>query len=60
MSMSNQPAEDASTQDAESAQTADMSDPDQYGGLSIEDDPDGTVDPGDLAGGADGTDEDVS
>jgi hypothetical protein len=32
----------------------------EYGSLSIEDDPEGTVDPGDLAGGADETDEDVS
>jgi hypothetical protein len=38
----------------------DMTDPDEYGSLSVEDDPDGTVDPGELAGGADETDEDVS
>ena len=35
-------------------------DPDEYGSLSVEDDPEGTVDPADLAGGADETDEDVS
>jgi hypothetical protein len=39
---------------------ADMGDPDTYGSLSVEDDPDGTVDPGELAGGADETDQDVS
>ena len=38
----------------------DMTDPEEYGSLSVEDDPGGTVDPGELAGGADETDEDVS
>jgi hypothetical protein len=37
-----------------------LSDPDEYGSLSVEDDAEGTVDPGDLAGGADETDQDVS
>jgi hypothetical protein len=36
-----------------------LSDPDEYGSLTVEDDAEGTVDPGDLAGGADETDEDV-
>jgi hypothetical protein len=31
-----------------------------YGSLSIEDDPEGTVDPGELAGGASEDDADVS
>ena len=60
MSMSNVPAEDAMPEGVEPEADEDMSDPGQYGGLSIEDDPDGTVDPGELAGGADETDEDVS
>jgi hypothetical protein len=60
MSMSNVPADDVRSEDGEPAEGADMSDPEQYGGLSVEDDPDGTVDPGELAGGADATDEDVS
>ncbi|CAA9342552.1 MAG: hypothetical protein AVDCRST_MAG48-3729 [uncultured Friedmanniella sp.] len=37
-----------------------LTDPDEYGSLSVEDDPGGAVDPADLAGGADETDEDVS
>jgi hypothetical protein len=37
-----------------------LTDPDEYGSLSVEDDAEGTVDPADLAGGADETDEDVS
>lgn len=37
-----------------------LTDPDEYGSLTVEDDPTGTVDPADLAGGADETDEDVS
>jgi hypothetical protein len=32
---------------------------DEYGSLSIEDNPDGTVDPGDLAGTAKESDDDV-
>ena len=60
MSMSNVPAEDGTPEGAERGGTANMTDPEEYGGLSIEDDPEGTVDPGELAGGADETDEDVS
>jgi hypothetical protein len=32
---------------------------DEYGSLTVEDNPDGTVDPGDLAGTADESDDDV-
>lgn len=52
------PAEDAPPEGVDSGDTEDLS-PDQYGSLSIEDDPEGTVDPGELAGGADQNDEDV-
>jgi len=45
---------------AEPGRGTDMTDPEEYGSLSVEDDPGGTVDPGELAGGADETDEDVS
>jgi hypothetical protein len=41
-------------------QTGDMNDPEEYGALSVEDDPQGTVDPADVAGTADESDEDVS
>ncbi|HEY5822027.1 MAG TPA: hypothetical protein VIT20_08625 [Propionibacteriaceae bacterium] len=34
--------------------------PAEYGSLTVEDDPDGTVDPSELAGTADDDDEDVS
>ena len=37
-----------------------MNDPDEYGSLSVEDDPSGTTDPAELAGTADESDEDVS
>lgn len=37
-----------------------LPDAEEYGSLSIEDDPEGTVDPGELAGGASDDDEDVS
>lgn len=60
MSMSNVPAEDALPEGVEPGETGDMTDPGEYGGLSVEDDPDGTVDPGELAGGAGEDDEDVS
>ncbi len=36
-----------------------VSDPDEYGSLTVEDEPEGTVDPGELAGTADEDDEDV-
>jgi len=60
MSIPNVPSEDALPEGVDSGQGEDMTSPDEYGGLSIEDDPEGTVDPGDLAGGADENDEDVS
>ncbi len=34
--------------------------PDEFGGLTVEDDPDGTVDPSELAGTAQDDDADVS
>jgi hypothetical protein len=40
--------------------TDEMNDPDQYGSLSVEDDPSGTTDPAELAGTAHESDEDVS
>ena len=58
MSNPNLPDDDAEAADA--GTDAEMTDPDEYGSLSVEDDPEGTVDPGELAGGADETDEDVS
>jgi hypothetical protein len=60
MSNPNVHDEGAQPEGAEPSPGNDMSDPDEYGSLSVEDDPDGTVDPGELAGGADATDEDVS
>lgn len=36
-----------------------VNDPDEFGSLSVEDDPAGTVDPGELAGTASTDDEDV-
>ncbi len=38
----------------------DVSDPEEYGTLTVEDDPEGTTDPAELAGTADASDEDVS
>lgn len=40
-------------------QRADMQDPEQYGGLSIEDDPGGTTDPAELAGTKHASDDEV-
>jgi hypothetical protein len=60
MSMSNVPSEDALPEGVDSGPDEDMTDPAEYGSLSVEDDPDGTVDPGELAGGADESDADVS
>ena len=37
-----------------------VNDPNEYGGLSVEDDPQGTVDPSEVAGTATSDDEDVS
>ena len=59
MSMPDVPTEDALPEGVDSGRTEELS-PEEYGGLSVEDDPEGTVDPGDLAGGADDSDEDVS
>lgn len=59
MSMPNLPADDAD-ESVEHGSSPEMTDPDEYGSLSVEDDAGGTVDPGELAGGADETDEDVS
>ena len=58
MSMSNVPAEDAVPEGVEPGGTGDMTDPDEYGGLSVEGDPPGTVAPRGLAGGAGETHED--
>ena len=59
MSMPDVPAEDALPEGVDSGGTEDLS-PDEYGSLSIEDDAEGTVDPGELAGGAGEDDADVS
>ena len=59
MSTPNMPADDAD-ESVEHGASPGLTDPDEYGSLSVEDDPEGTVDPGDLAGSADETDEDVS
>ena len=40
--------------------TGEQTDPEEYGSLTVEDDPEGTTDPADLAGTADESDEDVS
>lgn len=37
-----------------------VTDPDEFGSLTVEDDPEGTVDPAELAGTAGESDEDVS
>ena len=61
MSMPNVPAEDALPEGVDpAAAPADTTSPEEYGSLSIEDDPEGTVDPGELAGGASDDDQDVS
>jgi hypothetical protein len=60
MSIPTVPEEGAEPEGVEPSADTDMNDPDQYGSLSVEDDPEGTVDPGELAGGADESDEDVS
>jgi hypothetical protein len=59
MSTPNVPEDDADESVGHGASPG-LTDPDEYGSLSVEDDPEGTVDPGDLAGSADETDEDVS
>jgi hypothetical protein len=60
MSNPNVPDDGDQPEGAEPGSDTGMTDPEEYGSLSVEDDPDGTVDPGELAGGADETDEDVS
>jgi hypothetical protein len=40
--------------------TGEVSDTEDYGSLTVEDDPSGTTDPAELAGTADESDEDVS
>ena len=40
--------------------TGEQTDPEEYGSLTVEDDPEGTTDPAELAGTADESDEDVS
>lgn len=59
MSIPDVPAEDVLPEGVDPGQSEELT-PEEYGGLSIEDDPEGTVDPGELAGGADENDEDVS
>ncbi len=44
----------------EEPKNTDGADSQEYGSLSVEDDPEGTVDPADLAGTADESDEDAS
>jgi hypothetical protein len=46
-------------QPVEGDDTGSVSEPEEYGSLSVEDDPQGTVDPADVAGTADESDEDV-
>lgn len=41
-------------------QNSNVDNPEDYGTLTVEDDPEGTTDPGELAGTADESDEDVS
>ena len=60
MSLPDVPDESAQPEGVEPGPDEDMTDPGEYGSLSVEDDPDGTVDPGELAGGADESDADVS
>lgn len=47
------------SQPVEGDDTGAPTDPAEYGSLSIEDDPGGTIDPAQLAGTADDSDEDV-
>lgn len=46
--------------DQTAGEETETTEPGEIGGLSIEDDPDGTVDPSELAGTASDGDEDVS
>jgi hypothetical protein len=47
------------TQPIEGDDTGAISEPEEFGSLTVEDDPQGTVDPAELAGTADESDEDV-
>ena len=60
MSNPNVPGADSPDEGTSSTPGDDLTDPVEYGSLSVEDDPQGTVDPADVAGSADDTDEDVS
>jgi hypothetical protein len=59
MSISSPPADDDQPE-GETPGAETQPDTGGYGSLSIEDDPEGTVDPGELAGGASEDDADVS
>jgi hypothetical protein len=59
MSISSPPADD-DLPEGKTPGTETGPDAGEYGSLSIEDDPEGTVDPGELAGGASEDDADVS
>lgn len=58
MSISPAPTDDG-LPEGETPGTGTLPDGEEFGSLSIEDDPEGTVDPGELAGGASEEDEDV-
>ena len=47
------------TQPVEGDDTGSVSEPEEYGSLTVEDDPQGTIDPAELAGTGDESDEDV-
>ena len=51
---------DQTPEPTENDQQSTPLDADEYGSLTIEDNPEGTVDPGDLAGTADESDADVA
>lgn len=59
MSISSPPA-DNDLPEGGAPGTETLPDSEEYGSLSIEDDPEGTIDPGELAGGASEDDADVS
>ena len=40
--------------------TESLTDPEEFGSLTVEDDPEGTIDPAELAGTAGESDEDIS
>jgi hypothetical protein len=47
------------TQPIEGDDTGAVSEPEEFGSLTVEDDPQGTIDPAEMAGTADESDEDV-